>query len=190
MPTTPPPIIEFKPKTEKIIEVILHLAHKGIPLDRYKLVKLVYLADITHLNRYSRFITDDKMVAMKNGPVPSTLYDILCKRKRRGVDYANMPFDYVTKGDRHYIENPKREIRRGLFSKSDLEVLDEVFDQYGKSSFGELYDLTHSHIGFQRAWQSRGSRWSKPILVEDLVDEGPDKAEFVDDMRFYCRNVF
>ena len=181
--------IEFKPRTETIIEVVLYLAHKGIPLDRYKLVKLVYLADITHLNRHWRMITNDKMVAMKNGPVPSTLYDILRKRKRRGVDYGDMPFDYVTKGDRHYIENPKREIKRKLFSKSDLRVLDEIFDQYGTSSFGELYDLTHAHIGFQKAWQSRGNRWSKPILVEDLLDDGPGKAEWVDNMRYCCQNV-
>ena len=185
----PTPTIRFTAKLDKIIEVILCLAHKGIELDRYKIVKLVYLADVAHLNRYGRPITYDTMVAMKNGPVPTTLYDILKRNRRYKIDYDTLPFDYIARGDRHYIENPKRAINRKLFSKSDLAILDEIAASHGNKTFRELYDMTHQHPGYQRAWAAKGNKHSHPIRFEDLLDESELKPALVEEMRLTCRHV-
>jgi uncharacterized phage-associated protein len=37
----------------------------------------MYFADRKHLEKYGRFICGDSYVAMKHGPVPSEIYDIL-----------------------------------------------------------------------------------------------------------------
>ena len=185
--------IKYKADIDKIIEVILHLAHRlahqGIECSRYKIVKLVYLADVAHLNRYHRLITYDLMVAMENGPVPSATYNILKKNRRYGINYDELPFDFIQRGTRHYIENPKREIKRKLFSKSDLKILNETVEKYGNWTFGQLYDLTHEHQGYERAWKSKGSKGSNPIHYEDLIEESEEKADLVEKMIITCRHV-
>ena len=183
--------IQFEPKVDKIIEVILYLARcKDIELDTYKVVKLVYLADVLHLNRYGRPLTYDQMMAMKYGPVPSTTYSILKKDKRfRSIDYDDLPFEFIERGDRTYIENPKRKVNEKFLSKSDLKVLEETVLEHGQKSFRQLYDMTHEHVGYKRAWSNKGGRNSNPILFEDLIEESEAKAGRVDDMRATCRHV-
>ena len=181
--------IKFKPKINKIIEVILYLAGKGIELSRYKLVKLVYLADYEHLNRYGRPITYDTITAMENGPVPSTLYSILKKDRRYGIDYDALLFDFVARGDRHYIENPERDINQKLFSKTDILILDEIAQKYGDKTFRDLYDLTHEHKGYKRAWKNKGERKSEPIKVEDLIEEREDKADLIEYLNLTCQHI-
>ena len=156
----------------------------------YSQVQLQQLAsDILHLNRYGRPITYDRMMAMENGPVPSTTYNILKQDQRYNVDYRKMPFDFVKRGKWDYVENPKRDIERKLFSNSDLEVLEEIVREYGKKTFKELYDLTHEHEGYKRAWRTRGVKRGNPIRFEDLIEEGETKAGMVEDMRATCRHV-
>lgn len=43
----------------------------------HELFKILYFADQEHIKIYGRPITGDKYIAMKYGPVPSFLYDIL-----------------------------------------------------------------------------------------------------------------
>ena len=187
----PKPEIRFQPKIDKIKEVILYLAHQtDIELTRYRVVKLVYLADLLHLNRHGRPITYDHVVAMKNGPVPSTTYDILNQDRRRKLNYGKMPFDYVQRGERNYIENPKREVNERLFSKSDLKALEETVREHGKKTFRELFDLTHEHTGYKRAWKRKGAKNSVPIPFEDLIEENEGKAQLVEDLRATCGHVF
>lgn len=185
--------IRYKPNIKKIIEVMLYITRKLSSVDRYKLVKLIYLADVKHLNEYWRPITYDSMIAMKNGPVPSATYNILKRDKRftsYNIDYDDLPFDFINLGKHDGVGNPKREVNTKIFSKSDLEVLDCIIDEYKDASFQDLYDLTHKHIGYKRAWESRGDNKGNPIRYEDLVEESWFKADLVDNMRATCRHVF
>lgn len=178
--------IQFKPKIEKIIETILHLSHKPIELSRYKIVKLIYLADKEHLNRYGRPITFDSMIAMENGPVPSKTYSILTQDRRLNIDYDALPFSFIKKGQYNYIEKPERDIKRKLFSKSDLKVLDEIAEEYGNQTFGQLYDLTHEHIAYKKAWRARGGKNNKAMRVEDIIEESPNKKSLVEELQYTC----
>ena len=183
--------IRFKPKVDKIIEVILYLARcKDIELDSYKVVKLVYLADLLHLNTYGRPLTYDQMVAMKYGPVPSTTYRILKKNKQiHDVDYDDLPFDLIRRGKLNCVENPKRKVNERLLSKSDLKVLKETVEEHGQKSFDQLRDMTHEHQAYKRAWSRRGGGKSNPIHFEDLLEKAEKRAERVDNLRATCRHV-
>lgn len=175
-------IIKFEPKTDKIIEAILYLAHKCTDLSRYRIVKLIYLADKEHLNRFGRPITYDTMVAMKNGPVPSMTYGILKQDKRYSIPYKSLPFDYIEKGDHHYIENPKRDVDMKKLSKTDLRVLDEVIKEHGQKSFGALYDLTHEHKAYKNAQKRKGSENNPRIRFEDMIEESANKKQIIDEL--------
>src|SRR5436190_7723614 len=69
--------LEFKPKYDKIVELLLYLAHKRPDADKYQAVKFFYLADREHINRYGRPISFEKYYAMSYGPVASTVLDLL-----------------------------------------------------------------------------------------------------------------
>lgn len=174
--------IEFTAKPDKIVETILYLSHKLTDLSRFKIVKLIYLADKEHLNQYGRPITFDTMVAMENGPVASMTYDILKQDKRRGIDYARLPFDYTKKGKLDYIENPKRAINKKLFSKSDLAILDKIIEKYGGMSSGGLWDLTHEHAAYKNAWQSRGDKKSVTMRFEDIIEDDSKKDSLIEEL--------
>ena len=47
--------------------------------DLLKIFKILYFAERNHLAKYGRLILNDDYVAMKNGPVPSKLYDLFKK---------------------------------------------------------------------------------------------------------------
>lgn len=63
--------LTFQPKLDKIVELLLYLAHTRPGADKYQAVKFFYLADREHIRRYGRPITFGDYVAMSYGPVAS-----------------------------------------------------------------------------------------------------------------------
>ena len=183
------PDIQFTPKTEKIIEAILHIAHNCTDLSRYRIVKLIYLADKEHLNRFGRPITFDRMVAMENGPVPSTTYSLLKRDGRLAINYKKLPFDFVSRGKFDYIENPKRAVDEKKLSKSDIKILDVIIKKYGQESFGTLFDITHEHSAYKNAWRARDGKNSKVMRVEDMIEDKENKKELIEELRFVGAHI-
>jgi len=81
-------------ETHTAIETIFYILKKIGPADKIKLIKLVYLADKYHLLRYGRTVTGDEYFAMENGPVASTLKDVL--------SFNDI---YLTEDERSYLES-------------------------------------------------------------------------------------
>jgi len=180
--------IKFARKPVKIVESILYLALKGVQLDQYKLVKLLYLADREHLRRFGRPITFDKYVAMEFGPVASCAYDIVRGKKVHGFDADLLPFELERHDKVISVVRPKREIVHDEFSRSDLAVLDEIADMYGDKSFSDLYELTHEHFAYHRAWSNRSTK-ADEMRFEDFLEEDETKERRVSDLEFAARGM-
>ena len=180
--------VTFTPKPDKIVDSILYLVLKGIELDQYRTVKLLYLADREHLRRFGRPITFDKYVAMEFGPVASCAFDILKVKERIGVKPSNLPFELRNLDTITLVENPKSDIERSIFSKSDLMVLDQVADKYGNMSFGQLYDITHNHFAYDRAWKNRKTK-ADDMRFEDFLTEDASKDDRVSDLSFTSKGM-
>lgn len=180
--------IKFPIRPEKIVETMLYLTHKGIELSQYKTVKLLYLADREHFRRFGRPISFDRYVAMDYGPVASVARKIFQGESVRGINLGDLPFEINKIGKYFFIENPKKDIQRSLFSKSDLLVLDEIVEQYGRSEFGELYKLTHKHFAYTRAWDNRNTN-ADPMFFEDFLDETADKEDRVQELEFIASGL-
>jgi uncharacterized phage-associated protein len=180
--------IQFKFKADKLVETILYLARSAMELDQYKVVKLIYLADREHFRRFRRPISFDRFVAMEYGPVASNTLRIMKGEGVAGVDKNALPFE-VRKFDKlYFLEHPKRDIKREMFSKSDLKVLDEVIGEYGNCTFGQLYNLTHEHFAYDRAWQNRHSN-AEPMRFEDFLDASAEKEEIVEGLEFVAHAI-
>ena len=163
--------ISFPFKKDKIVECILHLTTKGLELTSYRVVKLLYLADREHLRQFGRPISFDRYVAMENGPVASFAYDLMKGRAK----VADLPFSLVKLGGLDYAEDPKRAVNRKLFSRSDIEILDETCSKYGKWTFKQLYKETHQHQAYDKAWKNRTGK-ADAMRFEDFF-EGMDNLD-------------
>lgn len=178
-------MLEFQPKFDKILELLLYLAHRKPGADKYQAVKFFYLADKMHIERFGRPITFDKYYALKYGPVASTVKDLLERNaftlQKSGV--KSLPFDIADRDGLSpdhrqilVIGKPHREVDFDVFSKSDIAIFDEVIAKYGDCSFDELYRLTHRHNAYRNAWSNRGSSKRQLMDYADMVEE-PGKRE-------------
>jgi uncharacterized phage-associated protein len=179
------PRLRFRPKSRKIVELLLYLAHKKPGVDHYTACKLVYLADLAHLNKYGRPIVSDAHTAMEWGPVASRAYELL-QEKPASMEDAGLkalPFELEKLDKVIVIVGPKRAVDKQFFSRSDLGVFDEVLAKYGELSFGELHDQTSQHVGYKIAWENKGERRkSAPIAYDDMLTEAASKEEYIDEI--------
>jgi uncharacterized phage-associated protein len=141
--------IHFDFDLETAIEVILYLAKHLETLknnDIYHIGKVLYFADRYHLEEYGSFICGDSYIAMRNGPVPSGVNQMLQSVSEEGKkdfqitgrEIAHHTFQV----DANYVI-PLREPNLNLLSQSERKCLDKSIKNYGAMSFTELRDLSH-----------------------------------------------
>lgn len=191
--------LKFRPKLDKIVELLLYLAYKRPNADKYQAVKFFYLADREHLNRHGRPITFETYYALYYGPVASHAKELLERQRgtmaAAGID--TLPFE--TKEVPHptrqnevilQIGRPLREVDYSKFSKSDLKVFDEIIEKYGDLTFDELYNITHAHFAYRNAWDN------KPFYINraemdylDMIEDDARKAAIMEDIAPISSNM-
>lgn len=192
--------LEFRPKLDKIVELLLYLAHIRPGTDKYETVKFFYLSDREHLARYGRPITFESYFALWYGPVASKAMDLLEEDKwvLREAGIEHLPFERIIENykDRHgnekskvCIGSPLRDFNRDLFSKSDLKTFDEIVDKYGKKSFKELMDLTHKHYAYRRAWGERGGSNRSEMYYEDMIEDPELRKSIIEEIGPIAANM-
>jgi len=186
--------LTFRPKIDKIVELLLYLAHKRPGADKYQAVKFFYLADREHLRRFGRPITFDNYYALWYGPVASNALDLLngASPILFGGSEKTLPFKtekgiVKTKSGREtettFIREPIRPVNLEMFSKSDLQVFDKILSKYGNASFDDLYNLTHKHFAYLNAWEHRrygGER--AEMYYDEMIDDKERRAALVEDI--------
>jgi uncharacterized phage-associated protein len=164
----------FKFDEEKAVAAVAFLASRRIPeLTKGKICKLVFLADKHHLVRFGRPITGDRICAMKDGPVPSAILDMLNNVLNSPGESAFPVLEKNVSVNRAYA-NPHfeaREFTLGEFlSESDVEALSSVADGYGGKTFSELRRLTHDMPAYKKAWDGKPNS-SNTMAFEDFFEE-------------------
>ncbi|MGH6714140.1 MAG: Panacea domain-containing protein [Bradyrhizobium sp.] len=176
--------LEFKPKYDKIVELMLYLAHKRPGADKYQAVKFFYFADREHLIRYGRPITNETYYALHYGPVASTVLDLLngdsWTFQKLGLE--RLPFETTISDNTTIIGKPGREVKRELFSKSDLVVFDEVIEKYKDASFDDLFKATHEHYAWRHAWNARRQGNRAEMYYDEMIDDEQKRAALLEDL--------
>ena len=185
--------LTFRPKLDKIIELLLYLAYERPGADKYQAVKLFYLADREHFRRYGRPITFDNYYALSYGPVASNTLDLLngSSPLLLGASENVLPFEteigtVKTKSGKEtettFIRRPHRKVQTNLFSKSDLKVFDEILAKYGNASFEDLYNQTHEHFAYLNAWKTRRRGERAEMFYDEMVDDPELRKALVEDL--------
>jgi uncharacterized phage-associated protein len=128
-----------KESISRVLEAFAYIA-KRAPANKnnmYNVLKVFYIADKIHMERFGRFIFDDSYSAMPKGPVPSSAYDLI-KNIKAGRE---LPFNFSSPV---YLSGNTvvtlRDADEDFFSGSDLLCLNEVI---ARSENEDLGDLSH-----------------------------------------------
>lgn len=168
--------LKFRSNPEKALEVILWLANRRPPLDFHSILKLLFFADVYHLNNYGRPIVGDQYRALPYGPVPQTTYDILKGEPlaMEELDSDGMPFEVVGK----FRVKPLREANNRKLSASDIEALTHAWDTYGHLNFGPRTDVSHEHPAYCKAVEA-GELY---IDYADFLEASDDRESKLEDL--------
>ncbi|MGQ3016333.1 Panacea domain-containing protein [Phenylobacterium sp.] len=134
-----------------------HLCERsGWTLSNLKLQKILFLAHMVHLGEKGEPLIREGFEAWDYGPVSPDLY-------RRVRVFGSSPIRNIFHGD-----PPPR-------SQSRIETLDEIYDQVGNWTAGQLVRTTHRRNG---AWDKAyiPGAMGVPISNEDILQEYQDRA--------------
>lgn len=167
---------EFMAKTidiRAIVQAIYYLLKKLGTVDKLKLLKLIYLADKYHLIYYGRTITNDDYYAVKLGPIPSSVKDVLEFDKfslsAEEYKYASSLFKKVDQYN--FKANEKARSRLEMLSETDIEALDYVIKNFGLMSSSRLINYTHKYPEWSqyRGLFKSGQTKRERIAIEELL---------------------
>lgn len=143
--------------------VVLYILSKSPErsMNRLKLVKLIWLADRLHINKYGRKITKTSYVAMPHGPVASEILDLL-----KSDSDAIKPLGTNNVA----LENPDLK----YLSSTDIESLDYIYDSLKDNDRFELRDFSHLFPEWKRfedLLNDKSLPNSYPMIEEDFFIE-------------------
>jgi hypothetical protein len=171
-------VIRFRFNAAKAYQGILWMLLRaaGRRLDLHAVLKACYFADKSHLNEYNRPIFGALYRAMKYGPVPIEIYEILKGEplwlSEIGID--EVPWEVRGGGIVLPVAVPPTP-NLGVFSESDLHHLEEGFERASRMTFN------------QRTRETHGEDWRRANLgmmdYADMLEEGPGRTERIEEMR-------
>ncbi len=164
------PIFEI----EKSIHAALYVANRVKRKDFHKIFKVIYFADREHISNYGKPITGDLYIAMGDGPVPSSLYDIF--KVVRGDSYyskrESAKFSHYFKVKNWSFLEPQIEADLSFLSESNVEELDKSIELYGNLSWDEIREKSHDY-----AW--RNTAKDHIIPLESIMLENGESDEYI-----------
>ena len=162
--------ITFQFNQTKAVETVLYLAQKVSDSDIYGICKLLYLVDKTSLEKYGRFIFGESYFAMKEGPTPSNVYDLLKQAAQAPVYGLKVEGNQVIP-----LRNPDLD----YLSESDIECLDQIISVYGKVP-NWLRAVDAHDDAWQESWHKRGRKRSIKMPIESIVELLTDSVDLAD----------
>ncbi len=127
----------------------------------YRLLKLLYIAERTHLKRTGRPILGGHVVAMERGPLSSPVYDLIKLSHPRSPEWSR----YFRVEGRHV--EMLQHAGNGELSKSEIRTLLDVFETFEDRDDEELGAITHEYPEYQRNYH-KGT--STPIPLTDIIE--------------------
>ena len=167
---------------EKAIQAVGVLLRKeGKRASRLRILKLLYIADRTILEKTGSLMLGSKFVAMKHGPLHSELLDLLkgehIAEAAWSRHFRNIGKDVVLEGDEPDV---------GRLSRHEIQLLNEIVDARSNLNDWEVADETHQFGEWIKNYPDLTENTSRPIPVEDLIEatgRSKDKESILQDLQ-------
>lgn len=163
--------------TARILAPCLYILNRTGKISKHHLSKILYFADKAHIAKYGRSLTGDRYIAMKNGPVPSRIYDFI--KYIEGISSVTFLTDHIQYISAfigfqlQYYVFAKKEADMDFLSVSAIKALDESLATYRNKSFSERTDLSHDE-----AWKTTGL--NKEIFIIDITKAAGANSAMID----------
>lgn len=157
--------IRFRTNSKKALEVILWCANKRGSVDFHTVLKVLFGAEVEHLNEWGRPIVGDTYSAMPYGPVPLGTYELM-KREPLALEELGDPDPPFTV--RGYTITPGRLADLSIFSRSEIAALERGWREYGALGFSARTERSHQHPAWQRAWDAGRDRMDWADFLEGV----------------------
>lgn len=146
------------------------MVSQGAPVDLHEALKACYFADKSHLNEHFQPIWGATYRAMKYGPVPLEIYEMM---KGEGlwlweVQREDLPWRLV--GYRLSARNNDQPAM-DAFSESELDHLQKGFEESRRMTFTARTAATHGHD-----WQVANGGIMR---YEDMIESRPDRDSVI-----------
>ena len=142
-------MLSFRFKPKKFASVVAYLAQRRPGITKKELCKLIYFADKEHLLRYGRTITGDQYYALEQGPIPTRGLDALNAKRKHPEDDAEVAKYGTLRGWTFEYNGHPPDLK--ALSKSDLKVLDCIFQKMGHLRAWELEKRSHKEVAWVQA---------------------------------------
>jgi uncharacterized phage-associated protein len=162
--------IRFKFAASKARAAIHWIVAGHHNVDLHAALKACYFADKSHLNEQGRPIFGATYKAMKFGPVPLEIYEMMKGEIIWLIESGVPSFPWTLDGHRlRSIDN----------SHADLSALSETDRQHLEAGLSKSLPMTFS----ERTAATHGPDWQKAELglmdYADMIENGPHKADLV-----------
>lgn len=158
-------------KTTQALNFLAIKSHGEI--DKIKAIKLIYFADRFHLRKYGRPITNDEYLAMEWGPVNSNAKDIAdMNEEYLGVSEREYASQYIGKPAKNVIKS-LQEVNNKVFSQTDIEALNWVWETFGHLGGFDLANLSHEYPEWKKFKDIIESKTQSrvPMNYEDFFED-------------------
>jgi len=157
-------------KTTQIAGLLLKM--RGTRRMHYlKLLKLMYLIDRASLLRWGWSMTGDKYVSMEHGLVLSNTLNLITQ-ERFGKSYWK---DYVSAPLGDYEVELKQETRDDELSRAEIELIEEIYRDWGYKNRWKLRDYTHELPEYIETKSSIPVPYESVMKYEKMSDEQVDE---------------
>ena len=182
---------------EKLGNLIIYLSSKIPDLYLTKLLKLIYIIDETAMKRTGIIVSWLKYRAWVMGPVPDDLYSIIRGHANNPdmlLDFINIEDIKINNIDCFKITS-KTNFDDSDFSEFEIELMDEVIENYGKLSSDELIKILHDE---KSQWDKVVTKFKikndfnnnprttspYPIPLHELNEGDPYKEQYYKEVSF------
>lgn len=173
--------IQYQFNVEKAIATMMVFLRRLGPMDKLKLIKLLYLADRDCFLVEGHPITGDTPFAMDHGPVPSACLDVL----NGEIPSQAFSFLHVRDTEVSLDPNPPSDPTY-LLTAEEAGVIEQTLQKYGSLTTSQLYRLVHelpeykdahlpgtsAPIPFAKILQYHGSqeqfRHGRPVITRQM----------------------
>jgi len=167
-------------KTLQAAALLLRAHHNR--MEYIRLLKLLYIADRELLAKIGRTLTGDQAIAMKRGPVLTTVYDLI-KGKGSVATNAEWATAIRTEG---YEVTLSGDVGTNRLTKAEAIVLEDVCLRYRDTDSEGPSDLTHEFREWAEVFdESRAD--SSPVIDWATALAAQGKGELIEEARRMTR---
>ncbi|WP_314188789.1 Panacea domain-containing protein [Paracoccus yeei] len=165
---------------EKALQAVHWMVSQGVPVDLHAALKTAYFADKSHLNEHLQPIFGATYRAMKFGPVPLEIYEIIKGEALRMWELGREDLPWKLDGYKLRLVSNEPVIM-DAFAQSEIEHLEAAFRRSVRMSFTERTAATHG-----RDWQAANGG---TMSYEDMIEDRPDAEDAINFIQETARHV-